>query len=387
MGHTYSKLIRSTSKSRSKIESTSKHYLIPTTYDSSNPLSSSKKLASLVHADKPSSETHDNNDKRMTMMISTHGSELINTRLIRSTKDNKVRVFSLSGKLSVCSEYSDEKIREYDRYVKSHFAKELKNDNSTYKTIATLHNEFWKHYLDELRGGLKAREEMLEDLYDKKLNIDHKLSKKNKRIVYSEEDEDWYDHPDIVKINNEIDALHIEIMHSKRSIETTRQNQHGKNYVPVVDKIFYFPEEIDEHGGKTPFFIKVVHYDGERNKIIQHLDFTKIETVLPFFKVKKLHISEELLRIYKKDYEKNMIRLSTIIHIVRQAGFDIINLIDTSCRVFTSHAFTNYTHQINKIEKEEDATSMVKHMGGRSIRSLTTHNKTLKNRHKISRIM
>jgi hypothetical protein len=53
------------------------------------------------------------NNKRITMIISTHGNELIKTRLIRPSWDNKIRVFSLSGKLSVCSEYTDEKIREY----------------------------------------------------------------------------------------------------------------------------------------------------------------------------------------------------------------------------------------------------------------------------------
>ena len=93
------------------------------------------------------------------------------------------------------------------------------------------------------------------------------------------------------------------------------------------------------------------------------------------FKQKKLRISEELLNIYKRDYERKMIRLSTMINILRQVDFDIINLIDTSCRVFNADAFTNETKRINKIEKEEKGISIQKQLGGDRI-----SRKTMKHR-------
>lgn len=312
------------------------------------------------------------NNKRITMIISTHGNELIKTRLIRPSWDNKIRVFSLSGKLSVCSEYTDEKIREYDRFLKANFAKQLKLKNSTHNAIITLQTNFWKDYLSELVEALDTREKMLEHLYQKKLSIDRELSIANKRIIYSKEDEEWYDHPDIEKVDKEIRVLDQEIAYSKESIHATKQNKHMKTYVPVIDKVYFFPEE--EDGEKTTFFIKVIHYDGERNKIVQKLDFTKIDSVLQLFKQKKLRISEELLNIYKRDYVRKMIRLSTMINILRQADFDIINLIDTSYRVFNADAFTNETKRINEIEKEEEGISIQKQLGGR----LFTSRKTMK---------
>ena len=114
----------STSKSRKTLharsasnekENTSSDELVP-------PSLSTKKSQTPIRIEAPSEVSYQN--KRITMIISTHGNELIKTRLIRPSWDNNIRVFSLSGKLSVCSEYTDEKIREYDRFLKANFAKQ-----------------------------------------------------------------------------------------------------------------------------------------------------------------------------------------------------------------------------------------------------------------------
>jgi hypothetical protein len=319
--------------------------------------------------------------KRITFMISAHGTELLDYRIDKTGLI--VRVFSLAGELGICTVRGNGSFSrdDYFEYVKNEMAKSSPED-STYQVIKILQNAKREEYKEDVRRNFESVEEQIEDAQEDLIKLTTRLDKEGKRIIKDENDE-WIENEEISEQKDFIRELESILQKIKQASTSTQKEEHIRTYEPVINKFYNFREEIEYEKGKeeghlVSRFIKVVHYDGQaENSEYELLDLKESGRVEALFSD---GLDQELLEKYKTQNAHTKISLDIIITIAKKLGFTIINIIDLSCRM-TDGDDAN----IPSIKEEEEKTAISSLAGGHNITKKKKKNKKHKKNKKNGR--
>lgn len=269
-------------------------------------------------------------DKRITLLVNCHGLELLNNALPETGV--KVRVFSQAGKLGICSVANAGIIGEFAELLKANFADVLQEyDNSTYKMLKDMLKTNIKNY-----GAIVDMH--MSDLLEQ---LKQETAQKS---------------PDAKVTTQRLIALSKDVIKTKRAIASVRQEEHIRNYVPVVDKEYDFEDRPDENQ------ICVLHHDllkdtkfskykkniDALNQNIAGLDFAKSETVNTLF---NKAVAEQM--------SGTKVYLGQILPLLEALGFTVVNIVDYSCRSVEDE----YTGLIKEVEAVERSIPINKRYG------------------------
>jgi hypothetical protein len=303
--------------------------------------------------------------KRITFMINSHGTELLDYDLDK--EGVYVRVFSLAGELGVCVVRGNESFNRsaYFDYVKEEMSRSIPGD-STYKLIKILQNEKRDEYRSDVAKNRETIEKQYEDAQKELAELETELEKKGERVVKNEYDE-WTENDEIFEQKKFIRDIERVLGPVHRAEESTITNQHIRSYEPVINKMYNFKDEVEydednPEGILVPRFIKVVHYDGQsEDGQYESLDLKNRERVESLFRDGK---DEKILQQYQSEHSNTFVTLSTIIAISKKLGFSVINIIDLSCRMAMGDE-----RDIPEIKTKEARTAIAALVGGRRKRA------------------
>uniref|UniRef100_A0A6C0ASR3 Uncharacterized protein n=1 Tax=viral metagenome TaxID=1070528 RepID=A0A6C0ASR3_9ZZZZ len=278
-------------------------------------------------------------DKRITVLVNCHGRELIDQPLL--DLGVTVRVFSQAGKLGVCSCVVRKDINDFSHILKENFDDVLHEEyeNSTYKMLKDILSSQIKNYGVLVDGHLrnlatKMREEMKDDSTS--------ASRSKEKIL-------------------SLQKIRKDMLDTKKAQSSIRCEKHIRTYVPVVEKVYDFSENYSASESEPEHRICVIHHDpltkttmkkykdklSELNSHIHNLDFTSPNDVKRLF-------GERVA----KQFSEGIIHLNEMLMLLKSLGFNIINIVDYSCRTVEGDE-----RRIDEIEEMERSVRIAKNYG------------------------
>ena len=320
------------------------------------------------------SKGEDKEYKKITLFINTHGAEYIKSPLQKS-ENMEIRIFSFINEIDVCNYTSYRQSNIVLSMLKDAFMNKI--DKSSYETIRTVFEE-------DIRPLVYAK------TY---------ISKEDKRVV---KDENWK------KFKNEVDTfkniktykpihdksygIKNEKEHSRRDItvitsDTKKTYFKDKNILNLSDLASYILTYLDdEHALRDEFVgnkIRKIHmdiirflgyknihsYNEEKFKEFKH-ELKKWQQYAKAVKLNdelRLQGDQQIIKHFKlfKELGGKLLRihLSTLLALFELEGFDIINIVDGSCRSVKNVSITEEEKK-TITEKEHDIVVNVNKRSG-----------------------